>query len=283
MSGVFNEQMADGNGEKKEYFQIKIASYDSFQAIPRVVDVESNNIRDLIDRTSEKVYQLSREKGGKLPYTVINEIVENLIHADFEEAIISIMPDGNTICVSDQGPGVADKKKALLPGFSSASRDMKKYIRGVGSGMPIANETLQVMGGALTVEDNIKKGSVITLSLHFEADHEKDFASRKEVEKPATLKRPIPEMESVVEEKLESRIDFTSIDENLSPRQRKVFLLIGEMGEAGPSTVAGELKISLSTAYRDLVTLEDEGLLECVEGGKRRLSRKGIKYLSTIL
>ena len=56
------------------------------------------------------------------------------------------MDGGNRIIISDQGPGINDKDKAFLPGFSSASKSMKKYIRGVGSGLPIVRETIDFSG-----------------------------------------------------------------------------------------------------------------------------------------
>jgi len=68
----------------------------------------------------------------------------------------------------------------------------------------------------------------------------------------------------------------------LSSRQKKVFLLIAEMGEIGPSVVTKELDISLSTAYRDLVTLEELGLVVSLEGGKRKLTRRGVDFLSYV-
>jgi ribosomal protein S25 len=199
---------------------------------------------------------------------------------------------GNRICIADQGPGITDKGKAVLPGFSSASKDMKKYIRGVGSGLPIANESLTLIGGNLTIEDNLKKGVVITLNMHCQEEQDdkenirpnsspRHYASEKKEREDYSYM----EIEDEISQKREKTVEkdeIHGIDERMTPRQRKVFILIGEMGEAGPSTVAEELNLSLSTAYRDLVALEDEGLLECVEGGKRRLSRKGIKYLSSI-
>lgn len=291
MSGLFNRETKDEKREERERFQVKIASYDSLHTIPRVVDIDSDDIRELINKTAEKVYQFSHEKGGKIPFIVINEIVENLIHANFEEATISIMPDGNTICIADQGPGISDKRKAFLPGFSSATREMKKYIRGVGSGLPIAKESMTLMGGAIDIEDNLKKGVVVTLTMHHRHHQEvrrdkpspqTSLPEKKGMESENHIDNERDEKGKKIEKDSERDFDATSIDESMTPRQKKVFLLIGEMGEAGPSTVAGELNMSLSTAYRDLVALEDEGLVECVEGGKRRLTRKGIKYLSTI-
>ncbi len=46
------------------------------------------------------------------------------------------MDKGNTIRFADQGPGIAHKDLVQEPGFSSATEPMKRYIRGVGSGLP---------------------------------------------------------------------------------------------------------------------------------------------------
>jgi DeoR/GlpR family transcriptional regulator of sugar metabolism len=73
-----------------------------------------------------------------------------------------------------------------------------------------------------------------------------------------------------------------ALDAILSSRQKKVFLLIAEMGEIGPSVVTKELDISLSTAYRDLVTLEELDLVASLDGGKRKLTKRGIDFLGYI-
>ena len=42
---------------------------------------------------------------------------------------------------------------------------MKKYIRGTGSGFPYIIEYISEKGGFFSIEDNLEKGCVITLSL----------------------------------------------------------------------------------------------------------------------
>ena len=51
-----------------------------------------------------------------------------------------------------------------------------------------------------------------------------------------------------------------------------------ESGSAGPSLVAADLGVALSTAYRDLATLEEQGLISA-DSGKRRLTDEGLTYL----
>lgn len=42
---------------------------------------------------------------------------------------------------------------------------MKRYIRGVGSGLPIVKDYLDTTHGYIEIEDNINRGSVVTISL----------------------------------------------------------------------------------------------------------------------
>lgn len=143
----------------------RIAVYDDAAAAPRVVVVEPKDIRSYLEEITATVTKLANEQGGSIPFTVIREVVENLIHAYFMEPTVSILDGGNTIRFSDQGPGIQDKERALEYGTSSATSEMKRYIRGVGSGLPYAQQWLRDKGGSLTVEDNIHNGTVVTVSL----------------------------------------------------------------------------------------------------------------------
>jgi hypothetical protein len=250
---------------------VKIALYDNMRSIPRVVDSSYKNIADFINDISQKTYSLSREMGGKIPYTIIREVVENLIHADFREVIISIMSGGNHIMVSDQGPGIDNKEKALLPGFTSATTAMKEYIRGVGSGLPIVSETITFSGGSIDISDNIKSGTVISLKI----------GAGPEAKEKEPAASPVSEETDL--EKIEARLSedaFQKLDgQILSERQKKILFLVLEFEEVGPSTIAEELGFSLSTAYRELTFLEKNKLLSSETSGKRKLSKKGLKYL----
>ena len=146
-------------------YPARIAVFDDVAAAPRVVVVEPKDIRSYLEEITATVTKLAQEQGGGIPFTVIREVVENLIHAYFIEPTVSILDGGNTIRFSDQGPGIKDKDRALEYGTTSATLEMKRYIRGVGSGLPYAQQFLEDKGGSLTVEDNIHKGTVVTVSL----------------------------------------------------------------------------------------------------------------------
>lgn len=143
----------------------RIALYDDMLSSPRIVEVPPAETMDFIGALSSEIYNQSRQMGGSIPFSAIRQVTENFIHADFREIVVSVMDEGNTIRFTDQGPGIPDKQRAQLPGFSSATEQMKRYIDGVGSGLPIVREYLDVKHGTLTLDDNLNGGSVVTLSL----------------------------------------------------------------------------------------------------------------------
>ena len=132
---------------------------------PRVLEVHPAPTAEYIEKLSDVIDEQKRRLGGSIPYTAIREVAENFIHAHFNEVVVSILDNGNTIRFCDQGPGIRDKDKAVLPGFTSANEQMKQYIRGVGSGLPLVREYLSLTSGTITIEDNIENGAVVTISL----------------------------------------------------------------------------------------------------------------------
>lgn len=245
-----NEPRAAGGDER----YARMAVYDNLLVSPRVVELSAAGFDEFVSLLASKAYQSSQEKGGSIPFTLIKEIIENLIHACFREVTVTILDDGNTVRISDHGPGIKDKIKAMMPGFSTASREMKNYIKGVGSGLPVVRESISFLGGTITVDDNMDSGTVITLKLPQEKEPAKTI-----------------DESSVKTDGL--------IGVQLNKRQRKVLFLVTEIGSIGPSRVASELGISLSTAYRDLAVLEDLDLIKTVAGGKRTLTATGIEKL----
>jgi hypothetical protein len=269
----------------------RIAIYDNMRSIPRIIDFSHDSIQGFIDEIPQKIYAFSHELGGKIPYTILKEIVENLIHAKFKEIIVTIMSNGNHILISDQGPGITDKEKVFFPGFTSASQSMKKYIRGVGSGLPIVKEVIVFSGGSVDVEDNIRSGTVVSLRLasppgSFKNMHEDSYLT------PATPpaggnKNPLPDnpemqkLENTPKSEVPSdkqlRDNFDNL--KLSIRQTKILSLVLELEETGPSKISKELGLSLATSFRELMVLEGAGLLILTGAGKRKLTARAKKYL----
>ena len=162
---TYNQNNLDTNDYSFVSSPARIAIYDNFKSAPRVIQIPGAPTHQYIEQIATLTYQNAQALGGLIPYTVIREVSENFIHADFSEVIVSIFDKGNTIRFSDQGPGIKQKDLVQQPGFTSATEPMKRYIRGVGSGLPIVKDYLDVSQGYIEIEDNINQGSVITISL----------------------------------------------------------------------------------------------------------------------
>lgn len=240
----------------------RLEVYDGLTAPPRVEDLARADARALIEDLTTRTYQLSHEAGGSIPYTVIREVVENLIHADFSEVVVSVCDRGDTLRFSDQGPGVRDKERVFMPGFSTATEEMKRVIKGVGSGLPVAKECLGFSGGTITLEDNLGRGTVVTLRLE-----------RAQPPVPVPAAEPLSETAAAPD----------PAPARLTLRQKQVLSIVMELGAVGPSVVSRELGVGLSTAYRDLSALEDAGLIASDESGKRVLTTLGITSLDRVL
>ena len=260
----------------------RVAVYEAAGSAPRVEEVSSQDVGEYIEALASRVYELARERGGDIPYTVIREVSENLIHADFTEPVVSILDDGATVRFADQGPGISDKAHAVLPGFTTAKTCMKRHIRGVGSGLPIVKDYLSVSGGDLMIEDNLGCGAVVTVR--------SGSVCRPAPASPSTLgvTSPDPAPKTGADDASPplvfdddhpaEALEGPVARPRLSTRQKQVLALVMESGTAGPSLVAAELGVALSTAYRDLATLEDQGLISA-DSGKRRLTDEGLAYL----
>ena len=262
IAGDANMALAD-DAEEPGSLTARLAVYDTPAAAPRIFDVSATDPGDLIERLSATSFSLARDAGSSIPYTVLREIVENLVHADFREIVVSILPGGQEIRFADQGPGIPDKKTALQPGYTTATGDMKRFIRGVGSGFPLVKEFLEHQGGSLDITDNLQAGTVVGLRI--------------------SQPPPLDGMADTVGDRLvsasEPEIEVPAPELHLSDRQKKVLSLVLEYGEAGPTLVSRELDVALSTAHRDLAFLEHGGLITSGETGKRVLTEKGARIL----
>jgi anti-sigma regulatory factor (Ser/Thr protein kinase) len=250
----------------------RIAVYEAPGAAPRVEEVAPAPIGEFIDAIASRVHRLTGEAGGDLPYTVVREVAENLVHAGFAEPVISILDSGATVRFADQGPGIPEKDRAVLPGYTTASGSMKEFIRGVGSGFPIVRDFLTFTGGTLVIEDNLGHGSVVTIRSKQTQRASRVVDSHSSAERLSSLGPD--ERLALVETVLVSQPRLTN-------RQTQVLALVLESGSAGPSLVAKELAVGLSTAYRDLALLEERGLI-VADGGKRTVTEHGLLFLDQL-
>jgi len=242
---------------------VRIAVYPRGDT-PEITEVSASSPGSATQKFTRIVSDKVREAGGRVPEESIRELVENLIHAGYQGVVISVLDDGNVVRVSDKGPGVENKSRAMEFGFSGAAPEAIGEIRGVGAGLGIARAAAEKVGGTLTIEDNIGGGTVATVS----AASGETVAGEGEAAsvRPPQRRYPdgVPRM-------------------NISERQQKALITVLECGEVGPSTVADRLEISVSTAYRDLSVLEEHGLVMADESGKRLISPLGRDLVEAII
>ena len=237
----------------------RIALYDDLKSAPRITKIEPGPTVDYIEHLTTAIYEQSKLAGGKIPYSVIREVSENFIHAQFREIVVSILDDGNTIRFADQGPGIAEKEKAQEPGFSSAIEPMKEYIRGVGSGFPIVRDYLGDRDGSIVIEDNLTTGAVVTISL---------------VSKPAQQPTRMTFHEKV-QAPLLPKIPLTQ-------REQDFLRLLLHEGELGITEMSSLSDTPVSTTHNTFRKLEENGLIEKTPNQTRSLSPIGLQVAQTL-
>jgi hypothetical protein len=237
----------------------RIAVYEDASFAPRIIDIPRTADQETIGALAATTHtQLSR-LGGPFPYRIILEACENLIHANFEGVVISVLDQGCTVVISDQGPGINQPSFALNTGFTSATLEMKATIRGVGAGFTIMKEYLESIGGSMQLDSNIGSGSVLTLRTKPQFNYSSPT---------------LPSHLDVIEEKTSYVPPAT-----LNVRQKEVLAVFLKHEFVGPQLVVQILDVSLATAHRDLEMLEKSGLVERTKNRKRTLTQTGFDYV----
>src|SRR5438034_10355169 len=84
--------------------EVRLAVYDSPLAAPRVVSLRGREFHAFVGELAARTYNFGRERGGRIPYIVIREILENLIHAYFHGDVFSTQDHVHTIRHTDRVP-----------------------------------------------------------------------------------------------------------------------------------------------------------------------------------
>lgn len=233
----------------------RIAIYDDLLSAPRILEIKPAPTTEFIENLASTTYEQAQRCGGHIPYTVVREVSENFIHARFTEIIVSILDKGETIRFADQGPGIAQKEKAQLPGFSSAIEPMKHYIRGVGSGLPIVKDYLSLSHGTITIEDNLTAGAVVTISL----------VEKKPQEQPKEQTRVVSFPMPV-----------------LGQKEREFLPYFLSEGALGVTDLVKLTQTPQSSTYVALKKLEEAGLIEAGASKKRVLTEYGYQVATSL-
>jgi hypothetical protein len=217
----------------------RVAVYGASDEPPTIIEVRGDDEIEAIEELCEVA-----ERHSPLPAPAVREVVENLVHAGFRDALISILDGGHTVRVSDHGPGIADPLRALQPGFSSAGPAERRVVRGVGGGLPLARQMVAAAGGSLEIDENLGGGAAVTLAL------------------PSA-----PEPASTAP---------------CSETARMIMALLLEMGAARADRLALELGRDRGECGRELALLQHRGLVAREPGGAHSLTETGSALLATL-
>ena len=220
---------------------VRVAVYYAPGEPPQVDELADADAAALIEELCDAVCERSR-----LPEPAVREVLENLVHAGFCDAVVSVLDGGHTLRVSDHGPGIADPQRALTPGVTSAGPEVRAIVRGVGGGLPLAQALMTEQGGRLEIAENLGGGASVTLSV------------------PAPHAPPPPAAPPC------------------SEAARTILALLLEVGSATPQHLAQELGLSRSECGRELVTLQHRGLVSREPSGTRRLTEAGSSLVATL-
>lgn len=221
---------------------VRVAVHHAALEPPAVTEIRDIAPAAVIESTFSLVAQES-----SVPPLALREVVENLIHADFRDALVTVLDAGRTVRVSDRGPGIADPRRALEPGYTSADESARAVVRGCGSGLALASGLVAAAGGLLEIEENLGGGAVVTITVDGPPAHEPGAG---------------PGLPNGV--------------------QRSLLALLLEMAPAHPETVARELGLPLGEVGRELVVLEHHGLVVRFADGGRVLTERGAAIVATL-
>lgn len=264
-------------------FPATVAVYDDMLSVPHTITIEPKPVRDYLDELTNVVYGEMKKQGGKLSLMVIREIVENLFHAHFAEPVISVLDGGNTIRFADQGPGIKDKDQAFDFGFTSATTQMKQFIRGAGSGLPVVQEYLENRDGIISIEDNMGNGTVVTVTIdpkrsaEIEKTAARGAAIRGRTERKSEEKAVVPVSATPMAPIQAATLETTPA--YLDARAKNVLEYLIEHEVCGPTELKNSFGSSLSTWTRTLQQLGDAGYV-VKHGQKYQLTGFGRTYTS---
>jgi hypothetical protein len=229
----------------------RIAVYDDMLSSPKIIDIKPSDTKTFIGNLAATIDSEAKSLGGSIPYAVILQVAQNFIHAYFCEIVVSILDKGNTIRFSD----------------------------GVGSGLPIVKEYLETKHGVISIEDNINRGSVITISLNPPKVEEVNNLATPIIKEPQTYSQPIykevkePQFQQIPKEML--------IVSSISKRGRELLTYFDRDSVWGVQDLATVSNIPMSSTFNELKKLEDLGLIKFI-GKKRALTQQGCEILKLI-
>jgi anti-sigma regulatory factor (Ser/Thr protein kinase) len=87
-------------------------------------------------------------------------------HADGGKIIAFVSPDNVKVVIADDGPGIPDIEQAMVPGYSTASEEVREMGFGAGLGLPNIKNNVDVL--KITSEEG--EGTTVIFYIFFNSD-----------------------------------------------------------------------------------------------------------------
>ncbi len=153
------------------------------------------SLNDLLEKVTEMVAMRSHEKGLALVCEIAPEVPRDLIgdptrlrqvllnllgnaikFTESGEVALRVTPDGDApgsgalrFMISDTGIGIPDEKLgAVFERFTQADSSTTRRYGGSGLGLTISKRLVELMGGRISVESGVGKGSVFSFAVPLE-------------------------------------------------------------------------------------------------------------------
>ena len=156
---------------------------------------------------AEKKLELAFETDGKAPAKIVTDrkrleqILKNLLSNAIKftgqgkvTVRVETDPDGVAISVTDTGVGIPEHQhEVIFEAFRQADGTTNRKYGGTGLGLSITRELAKLLGGTVTLQSEVGRGSCFTLRLPLELESTEERSRETRAESTAIAKKaPIP-------------------------------------------------------------------------------------------
>jgi len=162
------ENLLDASRLQTGGISLKRSDVNLRSIVERLVEryrVQSSKHEFVIDLPKEMPVILADEERLR---QVISNLISNAIKYSPEGKVIisgNIRPDKAILCVSDEGPGIAQGDLPHIFDRFYRAPDMAKHTKGAGLGLYLARSIIEAHGGQIWVEPRSEKGTRICFSI----------------------------------------------------------------------------------------------------------------------
>jgi PAS domain S-box-containing protein len=163
-----------------------LLNYSRMEAGHVQFEVADVRVQEVVDTVLPMVEPQAAAKGTRIISESANELIWRTDRAKTEQILLNLVanavkftPSGGTIevsceetgdcivvAVSDTGPGIpADQQGPIFEPFVQVGRSLTSSHEGTGLGLSISRRLARALGGDVTVESELDKGSTFRLSL----------------------------------------------------------------------------------------------------------------------